>query len=232
VKTRLVLTLVFMAVVSLSGCDMPEKTRAQVSKESTIAAAKTSLLSEKNNVVAGVTASFYGVQLDPSLKPSRVIEYVTFTSKVGGESVKYTTASDTKQAADFYSVDIWSPDSAYLLLPIGKKEGFAMFNAKTAILDIKASKYADTLVVAKKTELSKEQAKEFGTNAVVRNYWHTFLAWEGPSSFRFKADMERDTVEFVYDIPTRQLSCFDPGCATSDTARNLAGKIMAQEKVK
>jgi hypothetical protein len=199
----------------LLGCDTRQSESTDT--EFPLLTARTTLLFEKKNVSAGQTASFYGVNLDPSLKPKQVIKYIILKDDKSGDNLKYMAKSDTAQAVDFYFTDIWSPDGSYLILPIGKLEGFGIFKARTAIADIKAKKYTDTLVVWKYE---------------ARRYWHTFVAWEGPSSFRFKGEMEGDTFQFVYDITTRQLSCFDPGCAADDSARNLKGNITLQEKAK
>jgi hypothetical protein len=207
--------VVFMLGLPLAGCDTRQS--ESTATESHLLTAGTTLLFEKKNASVGQTASFYGVNLDPSLNPKQVIEYIILKDDKSGNSVKYMAKSETAQAADFYFIDIWSPDGTYLILPIGKLEGFGIFKARTAIADIKAKKYTDTLVVWKYE---------------ARRYWHTFDAWNGPATFRFKGEMEGDTFQFAYDITTRQLSCFDPGCAADDSARNLKGNITLQEKVK
>ncbi len=199
--------------LALTGCHKPE-TPPNPSREISTSETKTQLLFEKESVATGVTASFYGKQLDRSLKPSQVIEYITFKETKTGRTIKYASGSDTQQAADFYFADIWSPDGNHILLPVGKTEGFAVYNAKTAIADIERQTPADTLAVWR---------------GQARRYWHTFDGWVGPAAFQFKGELEGNSFMFKYDIPTQTLTCMRQGCAVENGAENKVGKLKLQE---
>jgi hypothetical protein len=231
-KTREHFFVIALLSLLLLGCDKPVADMESARSSPQLNNDDKQLFLEKPNPALGLTAQFYGSIIELGGKqpqPYQDISQIVIKDNRSGETASYIVEN---KELDFYFTDIWSPSGNYLVLPIGKKEGFAIFNAKTAISDVEVRKYADTLAVARITELPNDRSKKFGADSLKRNYWHTFVAWEGPSSFRFKGEMEGDTFQFVYDITTRQLSCFDPGCAAADTARNIKGNITLQEKAK
>jgi hypothetical protein len=142
-----------------------------------------------------------------------MIAYIVFKDKRTGQAVTYAPESDTRQAVDFFFPDIWSPDGAYVVLPLDKREGFAIFNSEMVIQDIESHKYADTIKVWR---------------GEARRYWHSFDAWEGQTAFFFKGEMEGHTFRFKYDIRTRRLTCLDVGCSSVDHARNIRGDLLVQ----
>jgi hypothetical protein len=176
---------------------------------------KPRLLFEKTNAALGISALFYGTEIlgEELLHPNQMITYIVLKDMRTGQAVTYAPESDTRQAADFFFPDIWSPDGAYIVLPLDKRDGFAIFNSETAIQDIKHLKYADTIRVWR---------------GEARRYWHSFDAWEGQAAFYFKGEMEGDSFRFKYDIPARRLSCFDAGCSSVDRAQNIKGDLLAQ----
>jgi hypothetical protein len=209
-----VLAVTFLGL-SLAGRDKPQADPEQEAMRAWLEQ-KTHLLFESNN--ARITAYFYGKDnrfyrtYFQKEKPFQVIEYIELKDKRSGQAVTYAPDCDTRQAADFFFPNIWSPDGAYIVLPLDKFDGFAIFNSETAIQDIKSHKYADTIRVWR---------------GEARRYWHNFDVWEGHAAFYFKGEMEGHTFRFKYDIPARRLSCFDAGCSSDDRARNIKGDLLA-----
>lgn len=200
--------------VALAGCDKPSGNSSPPAETEALPSEKTRLLFEKPNAAQNITAMFYGTEIDPQLRPPSLIEYIVFKDTKTGQSIKYDPKSDTRQAADFFFADIWSPDGTYLVLPLGKYEGFAIYNAKTAIPDIMAGKPADTIRV---------------WTGQARRFWHNFDGWSGPASFRFKAELEGSSIPYQYNIATRQLSCAGKQCGHDDHAENAKGTLPVQK---
>jgi hypothetical protein len=204
-------TLVFsVALLALAGGCKGSATPVDPEEAAIQAQQNVHLLFERPNPVAGVSVQFFGTALDPNLHPPYMIDFAIIKDLKAGKSIKYAPESETRQAADFYFADVWSPGQDYLVLPLDKKDGFAIFNAKTAIADIEVGRYADTVRVIK---------------GEARRYWHSFEKWDGSSAFRFKGEIEGRAVSFKYDIKSRQLFCVDVACSPDDRARNLTGSV-------
>ncbi len=216
-KTSPIVLAVTFLGLSLACCDKPQADPEPAANAAILAEQKPRLLFEKTNAALGISALFYGIDIrlgEELLHPDPVIAYIVFQDKRTGQAVTYNPEGATRQAADFFFPDIWSPDGAYIVLPLDKLDGFAIFNSATAIQDIESHKYADTIRV---------------WHGEARRYWHSFDAWEGQAAFYFKGEMERDAFRFKYDVSTRRLSCFDAGCSSVDHARNITGDLQPQE---
>lgn len=213
-KTSPIVLAVAFLGLSLAGCDKPRPDPEQAAIAATLAQ-QSRLLFEKTNRAVGISALFYGKDImgEAPLYPMQSVEHIVFKDTRTGQSVTYAPETVTRQAADFFFPDIWSPDGAYLVLPLDKNDGFAILNSETAIEDIKSHKYADTIRVWR---------------GEARRYWHSFDAWEGQAAFRFKGEMEDKIFHFKYDIRTQRLSCFDDGCGSADHAQNIKGDLPPQ----
>jgi hypothetical protein len=213
-RRLLIVLAVSLLGFSFAGCNKPQ---VDVDREEADMAAfleqKPHLLFKKTNKVVGISALFFGRDIPGNVHPKQIIDYIVLKDKRTGQAATYSPECVTRQAADFFFPDIWSPDGAYTVLPLDKYDGFAIFNSATAIQDIKSRKYADTIRV---------------WCGDARPCWHNFDGWEGQAAFRFKGEMERDTSSFKYDIPTRHLSCFDAGCSSVNRARNMKGDLLPQ----
>jgi hypothetical protein len=216
-KTHFLLVAIGILATSLAGCDKPQADPVGTAENASLPDQKVHLLFEKLNVASGLKAQFYGLDMNPKLRPPQVIDYIIFKDTKTGASVKYDLQSATDQAADFFFADVWSPDGAYLVLPVDKYDGFAIYNSKTALADIKARKPADTIRV---------------WTGAARRYWHVFDGWAGPSTFRFKAELETSSLPFQYDIGTQKLSCTSGDCGREDHARNIKGDVPVQGATK
>jgi len=168
------------------------------------------ILFERPNQAAGVTAQFFGRATDPASRPSLLIDHITLKNTRSGETVTYAPDVTTRQAADFFFADVWSPDGQYLVLPLDKYDGFAIYRAQTAIADVKRGTPADTVRV---------------WTGEARKYWHVFDGWTAPASLRFRGELERSSFAFEYRIGDGILSCRVAPCGLRDHARNKAGVI-------
>jgi hypothetical protein len=171
------------------------------------------VLEKKLNNKYGIEALFYGVNLRYGEKKelsAKVIQSIVFKDTNTGTELKYAVTDNTQQAADFYFTDIWSPDEEFLVLPIGKLEGFAIFKAKDSLDDIKANKYFDTI---------KTKSVNSGW------FWHDFEKWEDNSTFSFRAGLEGDMFAFKYDATKKELYCYRTKCEEAETGKNLSGDI-------
>lgn len=214
-KTSPIVLAVAFLGLSLAGCDKPPSDPERAAIAAMLADQEPHLLFEKTNRAAGISALFYGKDIlgEAPLYPIQIIKHIVFKDTRTGQAVTYAPETAARQAADFFFPDIWSRDGAYIVLPLDKNDGFAIFNSETAIEDIKSNKYADTIRVWR---------------GEARRYWHSFEAWEGQAAFRFKGEMEGHAFRFKYDIRTQRLSCFDDGCGSADHAQNLKGELAPQ----
>lgn len=108
----------------------------------------TILISTSENKKYGIGARFYGVDLKvggDGGSATRIIRSIVLKETKSGSEVKYAPTVDSSQAADFYFTNIWSPDEEYLVLPLGKFEGFALLKANDALNGVKTGAYLDTI---------------------------------------------------------------------------------------
>jgi hypothetical protein len=176
------------------------------------------ILEKKLNQKYGVEALFYGENLIYGEKQdlmAKIIKFVVFRDTNNGAEIKYLVSDETKQAVNFYFLDVWSPDEEYLVMPISKFEGFAIFNAKDVLNDIKSKKYFDTI-------------KTKGVNSGW--FWHDFEKWENNSTLSFRAGLEGDMFAFKYDVINKELGCYQTKCNELDIGKNLYGDIIPLKK--
>jgi len=218
-KTKLIVLAVTFLLLGLFVVVYNNRPTADPDRENNAAVAESSkqtphLLFEKKNAAFGISALFYGRELrlvgEP---PDKIIEYIVLKNEKTGQTATWLPKTDTEQAADFFFTNVWSPDGTYIVLPLDKLDGFAIFNSETVIQDIDSNKFLDTIRVWR---------------GEARRYWHNFDAWDGPAAFYFKGEMEGHTFRFRYDFLTHQLSCYDPGCSRDDHGRNLKGDLAPQ----
>jgi hypothetical protein len=176
------------------------------------------LLSQKENKKYSLTAAFYGIRHNAAGKDelSYTIIQKVVLKKTGGnvEGITYN-ATGQIPAGDFYFTEVWSPDEEYLVLPIGKFEGFAIFKAKDALNDIKANKYFDTI---------KTKSVNSGW------FWHDFEKWEDNSTISFRAGLYGDMFAFKYNFEKKALACYQEKCEEFDIGFNNKGKIKPIKK--
>jgi hypothetical protein len=177
------------------------------------------LIDKKENKKYGLEAQFYGVNIkygENSESSAKIIRSIVFKDLKNGSETKYESSSTTAQAANFYFTDVWSPDDEYLILPLGKFEGFAILESKDALNNIKLNKYFDTI------RISSANSKRF--------YWHDFEKWEDNSTLNFRAGLEGDMFAFKYNFEKKALACYQEKCEEFDIGFNNKGKIKPIKK--
>lgn len=185
------------------------------------------IIAQKENKKYNLTATFYGVNFkfeDKDNTVKKIITHVILRDNQDKKEIKYAPAGGSKSGAngtdgittpDFYFLNIWSPNEEYLVLPLGKFEGFAIFEAKTSIADIGANKYFDTI---------KVQSVNSGF------YWHDFEKWEDKATFNFRAGLQGDMFAFKYNVEKAELYCFQEKCEETQTGFNKKGRVKAFKK--
>jgi hypothetical protein len=158
-------------------------------------------------------AEFHGQTIatgEATTAPVRMVDRLVIRDGVSGSTLVYRPETSTRQAADFFFTDVWSPDGHFLALPLDKNDGFAIFESASAITDVRANAPLDRIRV---------------WNGAARKYWHSFVGWDGPHAIHFTAELDGSVKAFRYDLLTRMLTCIDAPCGTNDSAANLFGKV-------
>ncbi len=180
---------------------------------------KSIIIAESKNSKYDIKAIFYGIHnkaTDSNELDYKVIRYIIFKDEKSGKEIKYVAPEkQTEQATDLYFTDIWSPNEEYLILPIGKFEGLAVFEAKDALDNIKLNKYFD------KIKVKSENSGWF---------WHDFEKWEDDSTFSFRAGLSGDMFAFKYSIANAELYCYQEKCEERNIGLNNKIEIKAIKK--
>ena len=108
---------------------------------------------------------------------------------------------DSLQSSKGYYAKVWSPSFDYLVLPLGRFEGFALYSVKY-IQDsmgrlITKQYYGADLI----PERTFKMASEFGPAL-----WHEFVGWEGKNTLIIRVGLGKDFKQFKYDIENNKLS--------------------------
>lgn len=208
---KLICLLFLFIFVSQSGFCQSVKTKKQDDE--------TVIITQKANKKYNLTATFYGINFrygQNDETESKIIRHIVFRDEKSGKETRYVPPENsTEQAADFYFTDVWSPDEEYAILPLGKFEGFGIFEAKDALTNIKGNKYFDIIKV-------KSVNSGF--------FWHDFEKWKDDSTFGFRAGLDGDMFAFKYNIKKSELYCFREKCEEFDIGINSRGKTKPIKK--
>jgi hypothetical protein len=167
----------------------------------------------KVNRKYGLECRFHSEEVGDDIK---VITYVSLRDSKTGEEVRYhpLDAGSLIPENGFDKNLSWSPDEEYLILPLGRFEGFAVVKAAEALQSVKEKKYADSVRVQLNT----------GTQL-----WHDFEAWEGKGTFIFKAGMSESFPRFKYDSVEKRLTALDKVSEIFE-GYNGAGKMVVLQE--
>lgn len=184
------------------------------------------IVEQRNNKKYNLTATFHGVNFrygENNEISEKTITYIVFRDNNSSEEVRYKPSTQNNiedgvagiVTPNFYFTDIWSPDEEYLVLPIGKIEGFGIFKVKDGLGAIKENKYFDTIKVKLNTS---------------GWFWHDFGKWEDNSIFSFRAGLDGDMFAYKYNLEKKELYCYQEGCEKQDIGSNNKSKIKAIKK--
>jgi hypothetical protein len=212
VMSRILRSLPFAALLLHACTAGPSASRGADTARNEAAPQKSAQLLLTKAAPGGVlVADFYGEAVETGgAAPVRMIDHLVIRDKASSRTVVYKPDTPTRQAADFFFAEIWSPDGRSLVLPLDKKDGFAFFEVATAMRDVAADRPSDRIRI---------------WNGAARKYWHGFSGWDGPHAIRFTAELDGTARVFRYDLAARTLTCIDAPCSTNDSAANLAGKV-------
>jgi hypothetical protein len=175
------------------------------------------LFAQKENEKYNITANFYGMLFRPDENKDehyKIIKRVVFQDNKSKVEIEYKPTG-TIPAGNFYFTNVWSPDGNYLVMPIGRFEGIAIFEAKTDLVDLKNNIYFDTIKI-------KSQTGDY--------YAHDFETWIDDSTFSFRAGLSGNSWTFRYNISKRELQCFSVKCEELDIGENNKGEIKTIKK--
>lgn len=168
------------------------------------------LLATRHNGLYGIDVAFYGRFVGPDDLPESVhlIERIEVINlKTGARFEYHAKDADILVNTFGYFEDVWSPDAKFLVLPLGRFEGFVVFASHRALTLMQSRQSGDTI-----------QIKMADKDSPL--LWHEFLGWTGAHTLRFSAGLSGSGVEFEYDLKNHRL------IATSgafDSLRALTG---------
>lgn len=100
-----------------------------------------------------------------------------------------------------YFSGVWSPDNKYLVLPLGRFEGFAIFSVsyiKRNMQKLITKQYYGAELIPENT---LKIFSEFGPAL-----WHEFAGWDGEHTLVIRAGLSKDFKQFWYDIDKNKLA--------------------------
>ena len=146
------------------------------------------LLATSHNRRFNLDIEFYGSWVGPDSAPREkwVVTRIAIKEGGTGETIRFTPNDPQTLRDSFgYFAEVWSPDFKYLVLPLGRYEGFAVFPADAVMKNLR------------KQDHEKIQVKLAAKHSPL--LWHEFLGWQRDHILRFSAGLSGDSVEFRYD---------------------------------
>jgi hypothetical protein len=171
---RIIAASVIVAVGAGSACSHSHATNSR-------------LLASKANSKYNLTCVFYGQTLKTEAGAAvQGIETIALRDGRTGKEVAFkpADAASLYQSLGYYT-DVWSPDGEFLVLPLGRFEGFAV---------LKSSDAMDLISAGKTTGFVRVQL-----DSGVR-LWHDFKRWTGDAAFEFQAGLSNDFTLFQYSV--------------------------------
>jgi len=152
------------------------------------------LLATSFNHRFNLSIEFYGSWVGPDSAPRERWVVARIVSKDGktGQSIQFTPDdSQTLRDSFGYFADVWSPDFEYLVLPLGRYEGFAVFQAGKVMEELR--------------QQAQEKLQIKLTTKDSPLLWHQFLGWQRDHVLRFSAGLSGTAVEFRYDPEAKRV---------------------------
>lgn len=169
--------------ILLSGCDVK-------SRESTASANKP--IVSKINEQYQIAVEFYGelVGADDQPPDHLVVDSILIRDLKTMRAERFIPEDSVSLQNSFgYFTDVWSPDWAYLALPLGRFHGFALFSSKTVMEDLKQGHFSETIQIRSANQRSTR-------------LWHEFVGWQDPHVFKFSAGLSGRQIGFVFNPGT------------------------------
>ena len=168
------------------------------------------------NAAHELVVEFYGELVGADSEPPQqmTVDRILVRDEKTGQAEPFVPADPTSLASSFgYFTDVWSPDEAYLALPLGRFQGFVLFSADKLLPGLRDRQSADRVQI----RLARDASPAL---------WHEFIGWEAPHTLRFAAGLSGDLVEFEFDPKTRLVRSKSPNAGsfvaiTAEGQRNV-----------
>jgi hypothetical protein len=151
------------------------------------------LLAKKENLKYNLTCLFYGQEVSiRGGEKTKGIDAIVVRDQRTGREVRFRPIDPESlyQSLGYYT-DVWSPDEEFLVLPLGRFDGFAV---------LKSSEAMNVIATGKPNDFIRVQLD----NGV--RLWHKFDRWADRSSFGFQAGLSDDFASFRYSLTDRLLT--------------------------
>lgn len=160
------------------------------------------LLSVESNKKYGLDCMLYGSQIvaydvnNQIAGKTRIIRDILLYDRKSGDHIIY--APYETESLDHFSLyeDVWSPNEEYLVLPLGRTDGFHILHASQALKYLNERKKGFVRI-------------DLGHIPVL----HTFWKWAGDDAFLFSAGHAYTDYQYIYEIGTNTLSALPPAGA-------------------
>jgi hypothetical protein len=175
--------LLLLFCILLPGCGAK-------SRESTASANKP-IVSEINEHHQ-IAVEFYGELIGADTQPPDhlVVDSILIRDLKTMRAERFVPEDSVSLHNSFgYFTNVWSPDWAYLALPLGRFHGFALFSSKTLMEDLKQGHFPETIQIRSANKRSTR-------------LWHEFVGWQDPHDFQFTAGLSGKQVGFVFNPGT------------------------------
>jgi hypothetical protein len=151
-----------------------------------------SIVAQTRNAKYHLTCIFYGGQVE--LENGRTVEQIRSVSlrdqRSGAEAAYEPEDTESLSNSEGFFTDVWSPDGEWLVLPLGRFEGYRLIRSSEALNELQANRSSEFLRIELKNNV---------------HLWHHFDGWKGPSSFFFDAGLSDRQFKFLFSIPDRSL---------------------------
>lgn len=147
------------------------------------------------NAKYGIATEFFGTWVGPDQDPKTQfsVTRVVVRKAASNASAQYRPAdADAAERSLMYFRDVWSPDLEYLVLPAGRFDGFAVFNSRSAVPDVKSNRPADSVSIRYRGQ--------------ARSLPQIFRGWSGGHALLFDVQFETSSISFSYDLGRKELS--------------------------
>jgi hypothetical protein len=183
---------------------------------------ETTPIVSRGNAPYHLAVEFYGEYIGPDGEPPTqlvVDRIVVRDTRTGGVEKFMPDDADTLQSSFGYFTDVWSPDGAYLVLPLGRFQGFAVFASASAMEELREGHSRETIQIRL-------------ANGDSPMLWHEFLGWEGERVLRFSAGLSGRAVEFRFDPGTGDVRAETPapGSFRAVTRNGVTAVSISQER--
>lgn len=179
--------LLIFIVFFLPGCNSKSEDLALQTEKPII-----SRLNEQHRIVV----EFYGELIGPdSERPDHLlIDHILIRDNKTSRVERFIPKdADILQNSFGYFTKVWSPDMDYMVLPLGRFQGFALLSSRTVMKDLQQHRFSETIQIVPTTETSTK-------------LWHEFIGWQKPHLLHFSAGLSGRQTEFVFNPATGEVS--------------------------